>query len=67
MSPLGITKTDASGEKGKHMTSFVYVLTFLWFKYPDRAPLRRGMEAEEPVEKKQTERFLLMEQNTVKQ
>lgn len=41
---LGITKTNASGEKGKHMTSFVYVFTFLRFNYPDRAPLRHRMD-----------------------
>ena len=46
-SPLGIMKTDDSGENGKHTTSFVYVLTFLWFKYPERAPLRWGNDGRE--------------------
>ena len=44
VSPLGIMKTDTPGEKVKHTTSYVYVLTFLRLKYPDWARLRSGMD-----------------------
>lgn len=44
VSSLGIINIDVSGGKGKHTTSFVYVLTYLWFKYLNWVLLHWGQD-----------------------
>lgn len=41
VSPLGMVIVD-TGDKGKHITSFVYVLQSLCFTFPDLATFRCG-------------------------